>query len=155
MRASREERGGGGAAAALSRCSRARTAASSAARIAAAAGSGAALAPASSTSPPSASIPHASRDARIAACRGGVAVGSVDAGGCRRGRSGVQAERTGGVQTKGRAQGRARAHLQLVIVVVPMAHRLLARILRGLRRSDGGGQGLVVVAHQELRLIVT
>ena len=61
----------------------------------------------------------------------------------------------GGVQTKGRAQGRARAHLQLVIVVVPMAHRLLARILRGLRRSDGGGQGLVVVAHQELRLIVT
>ena len=28
-----------------------------------------------------------------------------------------------------------------------MAHRLLARVLRGLRRGDGGGQGLVVVAH--------
>jgi len=28
-----------------------------------------------------------------------------------------------------------------------MADRLLARVLRGLRRGDGGGQGLVVVAH--------
>ena len=51
----------------------------------------------------------------------------------------------GGAQ--GSCKGRARAHLQLVIVVVPMAHRLLARVLRGLRRGDGGGQGLVVVAH--------